>query len=76
LLSEVLLTNLAIVHCGWLSQITCSACQLTVVVSTINTLPKASRNCRWINQTDLLFTKFASLWRHQRNTVTHLFISL
>jgi len=27
LLSEVLLTNLAIVHCGWLSQITsCSAC--------------------------------------------------
>jgi len=26
LLSEVLLINLAIVHCGWLSQITCSAC--------------------------------------------------
>jgi len=54
LLSEVLLTNLAIVHCGWLSQITCSACWLAVVASTINALSKASRNCRWINQTRLI----------------------
>jgi len=38
LLSEVLLINLAIVHCGWLSQITRSACQLTTVASTVNAL--------------------------------------
>jgi len=25
-MSEVLVNNRAIVHCGWLSQITCSAC--------------------------------------------------
>jgi len=36
----------------------------------INALPKTSRNRRWINQTDLLFTRFASLWHHQLNNVT------
>ena len=29
-----------------------------------------------MNKSDLLFTKLASLWRHQLNNVTHLFISL